>query len=165
MHTMLKAGADKVSINTSAVANPALIRAGAEKFGSQCIVVSIDCKRVEPGRWVVRTRGNRSETALDALDWAACAVELGAGELVLNSIDADGMQTGYDIELNRRVSELVSVPVVASGGAGTLDDIAAVLTEGRADAALAASIFHFGSYTVGQVKEFLDRRGIPVRRL
>lgn len=163
MHTMLKAGADKVSINTSAVANPDLIRAGAEKFGSQCIVVSIDCKRVEPGRWTVRTRGNREGAGLDALEWAQRAVALGAGELVLNSIDGDGMKGGYDLELNRRVSESVGVPVVASGGAGTLEDIAAVLTTGKADAALAASIFHFGTYTVGQVKEYLAKRQIPVR--
>ena len=163
MHAMLKAGADKVSINTSAVENPDLIRTGAEKFGSQCIVVSIDCKRVGPGRWGVRTRGNREGTGLDALEWAQRAVSLGAGELVLNSIDGDGTKKGYDIELNRRVSECVGVPVVASGGAGTLEDIAAVLTTGKADAALAASIFHFGTFTVGQVKDFLAKQNIPVR--
>jgi len=165
MHTMLKAGADKVSINTSAVENPDLIRAGAEKFGSQCIVVSIDCKRVAPGRWGVRTRGNRAGTDLDALEWAQRAVALGAGELVLNSIDGDGMKGGYDLELNRRVSESIGVPVVASGGAGTLEDIAAVLTTGKADAALAASIFHFGTYSVGQVKDFLAQQLIPVRMI
>jgi cyclase len=165
MHTMLKAGADKVSINTSAVENPELIRAGAEKFGSQCIVVSIDCKRVEPGRWGVRTRGNRAGTDLDAIEWAQRAVALGAGELVLNSIDGDGTKKGYDVELNRLVSESVGVPVVASGGAGTLEDIAAVLTTGKADAALAASIFHFGTYTVGQVKDYLAQQHIPVRMI
>lgn len=163
MHTMLKAGADKVSINSSAVKNPDLIRAGAEKFGSQCIVVSLDCKRVEPGRWGVFMFGGREETGLDALEWAQRAVSLGAGELVLNSIDGDGTKKGYDIELNRRVSECVGVPVVASGGAGNLEDIAAVLTTGKADAALAASIFHFNTYTVGQVKAFLATQNIPVR--
>jgi cyclase len=165
MHAMLKAGADKVSINSSAVKNPDLIRAGAEKFGSQCIVVSIDCKRVAPGRWGVFMLGGRQETGLDALEWAQRAVSLGAGELVLNSIDGDGTKKGYDVELNRRVSESVGVPVVASGGAGTLEDIAAVLTTGKADAALAASIFHFNTYTVGQVKEYLAQQHIPVRMI
>jgi cyclase len=163
MHTMLRAGADKVSINTSALADPDLIRAGAEKFGSQCIVVSIDAKRAAPDRWEVFTHGGRKSTGLPALDWARRAVELGAGEIVLNSIDADGTKAGFDLEITRRVSEAVGVPVVASGGAGTLEHMAAVLIEGRADAVLAASIFHNGEHTVGDVKRFLAGRHIPVR--
>jgi len=163
MHTMLKAGADKVSINSSALATPDLIRAGAEKFGSQCVVVSIDAKRMEPGRWEVFTHGGRNATGLDAIAWAERAFALGAGEIVLNSIDADGTKEGYDLEITRRVSEAVGVPVVASGGAGSLAHMAEVLLEGKADAVLAASIFHFGEFTVAQVKEFLGARGIPVR--
>ncbi|HEV2210552.1 MAG TPA: imidazole glycerol phosphate synthase subunit HisF [Verrucomicrobiae bacterium] len=163
IYTMLRAGADKVSLNSSALADPELIRAGAEKFGSQCIVVSIDAKKTGPHHWEVFSHGGRKPTGLVALDWACRAVELGAGELVLNSIDADGTKAGFDLELTRRVSEAVAVPVVASGGAGTLEHMAAVLLEGRADAVLAASIFHFGTYTVQQVKEFLDRKHIPVR--
>ena len=163
MRTMLKAGADKVSINTSAVVRPELIHEGAEKFGSQCIVVSIDCKRTGPGRWEVKVRGNRESARLDAVEWACRAVELGAGELVLNSIDEDGMKAGYDVALNRCISERVGVPVVASGGAGRLEHLAEVLIEGKADAVLAASIFHFGEYTVGEVKRYLAGRGIPVR--
>ncbi len=163
MYTMLRAGADKISINSSALANPDLIRAGAEKFGSQCIVVSIDAKRVAPDRWEVFSHGGRRATGLDAVDWARRAVSLGAGELVLNSIDADGTRAGFDLAITRRISETVGVPVVASGGAGKLEHMAAVLLEGKADAVLAASIFHFGEYTVGQVKEFLATQGIPVR--
>ncbi len=163
MHAMLKAGADKVSINSSAIATPDLIRAGAEKFGSQCIVVSIDAKRVAPGRWEVFTHGARKPTGMDALEWAVRAVELGAGEIVLNSIDADGMKTGYDCEVIGRISETVGVPVVASGGAGRLEHMAEVLVKGKADAVLAASIFHFGEYTVDDVKRYLAGQGIPVR--
>lgn len=163
MNVMLKAGADKVSINTAAIANPDLIRAGAEKFGSQCIVVSMDVKRVAPGKWEVFSHGGRKATGLDALEWAKRAVELGAGEIVLNSIDADGTKAGFDIEITRLISEAVNVPVVASGGAGKLEHMAEVLIEGKADAVLAASIFHFGEYTVGQVKEYLAKCGIPVR--
>ncbi len=163
MQTMLRAGADKVSINSSALATPDLIRQGAEKFGSQCIVVSIDCKKVAPDKWEVFAKGGRQPTGLDAVDWAKKAVELGAGELVLNSIDADGTKAGFDLVITRRISEQVGVPVVASGGAGTLDHMADVLIEGQADAVLAASIFHFGTYTVLQVKEHLAKRGIPVR--
>ncbi len=163
MHAMLRAGADKVSINTAALANPDLIRAGAEKFGSQCIVVSIDCKRVAADRWMVFSHGGRRATEWEAVAWAREAVRLGAGEIVLNSIDADGTRAGYDLEITRRVSEAVSVPVVASGGAGSLEHMAEVLLEGRADAVLAASIFHFGDYTVGDVKRYLAARGIPVR--
>ncbi|MFZ9854072.1 MAG: imidazole glycerol phosphate synthase subunit HisF [Limisphaerales bacterium] len=165
MGTMLLAGADKVSINSSALQNPDLIRAGAEKFGSQCIVVSIDAKQVQPGRWEVFARGGRQPTGREAIDWATEAVRLGAGEIVLNSIDADGTRKGFDLEITRRVSEAVGVPVVASGGAGTLQHMAEVLLAGRADAVLAASIFHFGEFTVGQVKDYLHGQGIPVRRM
>ncbi len=163
MHTMLKAGADKISINSSALATPELIREGAEKFGSQCIVVSIDAKRVAPGRWEVFSHGGRKPTGFEAVEWAQRAVALGAGEIVLNSIDADGTKAGFDIAITRRISESVGVPVVASGGAGTLEHLAEVLLEGKADAVLAASIFHFGEHTVGDVKRFLAQRHIPVR--
>ena len=163
MHAMLRAGADKISINSSALATPELIRAGAEKFGSQCIVVSIDARKVAPDRWEVFSHGGRKPTGLEALGWAEKAVSLGAGEIVLNSIDADGTKAGFDLVITRRVSESVGVPVVASGGAGTLEHMAAVLLEGKADAVLAASIFHYGEYTVGDVKEFLAAKNIPVR--
>ena len=152
MYTMLRAGADKISINSSALANPDLIRAGAEKFGSQCIVVSIDAKKVAPDKWEVFSHGARKPTGLDAVEWARRAVSLGSGEIVLNSIDADGTKAGFDLVITRRISESVGVPVVASGGAGSLEHMAEVLLEGRADAVLAASIFHFGTYTVGDVK-------------
>ena len=163
MFTMLRAGADKISINTSALANPDLIRTGAEKFGSQCIVVSIDAKRVAPDKWEVFSHGGRKSTGLDAVEWARKAVALGAGEIVLNSIDADGTKAGFDLVITRRISESVGVPVVASGGAGTLEHMAEVLVQGKADAVLAASIFHFGNFTVGDVKEFLAAQHIPVR--
>jgi cyclase len=163
MHTMLRAGADKISINSSALANPDLIRLGAEKFGSQCIVVSIDAKKIAPDRWEVFSHGGRKATGLEAVAWAGKAVALGAGEIVLNSIDADGTKAGFDLVITRRISEAVGVPVVASGGAGSLEHMAAVLLEGRADAVLAASIFHFGEYTVGDVKQFLAAKGIAVR--
>ncbi|HWX20812.1 MAG TPA: imidazole glycerol phosphate synthase subunit HisF [Candidatus Binatia bacterium] len=163
MYTMLRAGADKISINSSALANPDLIRAGAEKFGSQCIVVSIDAKKVGPDQWEVFSHGGRKATGLEAVAWAKQAVALGSGEIVLNSIDADGTKAGFDLEITRRISEAVGVPVVASGGAGKLEHMAEVLLEGKADAVLAASIFHFGEYTVGDVKRFLAGRGIPVR--
>jgi cyclase len=163
MQTMLRAGADKVSINSSAIATPELIRAGAEKFGSQCIVVSIDAKRTAPGRWEVFVAGGRKATGMDAIEWATKAVALGAGEIVLNSIDADGTKAGFDLEITRRISESVGVPVVASGGAGSLEHMADVLEQGKADAVLAASIFHFGTYTVGDVKRYLATRQIPVR--
>ena len=163
MYTMLRAGADKVSINSSALANPELIRQGAEKFGSQCIVVSIDAKKIAPERWGVFSHGGRKDTGLDAIEWAKRAVALGAGEIVLNSIDADGTKAGFDLVITRRVSESVGVPVVASGGAGKLEHMAEVLLAGKADAVLAASIFHFGTYTVGEVKQFLAAQGIQVR--
>jgi len=165
MGIMLRAGADKVSINSAALASPALIHLGAEKYGSQCIVVSIDARRTAPGRWEVFSRGGREATGREAVAWAREAVSLGAGELVLNSIDADGTKAGFDLEVTRAVSEAVGVPVVASGGAGRLQHMADVLLEGRADAVLAASIFHFGDFSVGQVKEYLAGRGIPVRQL
>ncbi len=163
MSTMLKAGADKVSINSAAIATPSLIREGAEKFGSQCIVVSIDAKKTGADEWRVFTHGGRKEAGLDAIEWAREAVALGAGEIVLNSIDADGTKAGYDIEVTRRIGETVGVPIVASGGAGNLDHMVDVLKEGQADAVLAASIFHFGEYTVGEVKDHLAKADIPVR--
>jgi len=163
IYAMLRAGADKTSLNSSALANPELIRAGAEKFGSQCIVVSIDARKAAPDRWEVFSHGGRKATGLDAVQWAERAVSLGAGEIVLNSIDADGTRAGFDLVITRRVSEAVGVPVVASGGAGKLEHLAAVLLEGKADAVLAASIFHFGQHTVGEVKRFLAQQGIPVR--
>ncbi|MGH7989306.1 MAG: imidazole glycerol phosphate synthase subunit HisF, partial [Limisphaerales bacterium] len=163
MFQMLRAGADKISINSSALANPELIRAGAEKFGSQCIVVSIDAKKIAPDKWGVFSHGGRKPTGLDAIEWAKKAVALGAGEIVLNSIDADGTKAGFDLVITRRVSESVGVPVVASGGAGSLEHMAEVLIEGKADAVLAASIFHFGEFTVGEVKKFLAEKKIPVR--
>src|SRR5215468_11234778 len=165
MYTMLRAGADKISINSSALATPDLIRAGAEKFGSQCIVVSIDAKRVAPDRWEVFSHGGRKPTGLEAVEWACRAVSLGAGEIVLNSIDADGTKAGFDLVITRHISESVGVPVVASGGAGSLEHMAEVLLEGKADAVLAASIFHFGEFTVGDVKRFLAAKNIPVRQV
>ncbi|WP_302454558.1 imidazole glycerol phosphate synthase subunit HisF [Victivallis vadensis] len=161
---MLLAGADKTSVNTAAILRPDLIREGAERFGSQCIVLAIDARRV-PGenRWKVFTHGGRNETELDAVEWAVRGVELGAGEILLTSMDADGTCAGYDCELTRAVSDAVGVPVIASGGAGTLEHLAEVLDRGRADAVLAASIFHFGTFTVPQAKEFLKAKGIPVR--
>jgi cyclase len=165
MGQMLRAGADKISINSSAIADPELIRRGAEKYGSQCIVVSIDAKKVGPDRWGVFAAGGRKDTGLDALEWARRACALGAGEIVLNSIDADGTKQGFDLVITRRVSEAVGVPVVASGGAGNLQHLADVLRGGRADAVLAASIFHFGTHTVREAKEYLARQGITVRLL
>ena len=165
MRRMLAAGADKVSINTAAVLKPSLIREGANKFGSQCIVVAIDAKRVESKepRWEVYIRSGHKPTSIDALAWAKQAVELGAGELLLTSMDADGHKAGYDIELTRAISEAVSVPVIASGGAGTLEDLFEALVLGKADAVLAASIFHYGSYTIHETKQYLAKRGILVR--
>ena len=166
IEAMLKAGADKVSLNTAAIKNPALIREASERFGAQCIVLAIDAKR-DPGpepHWRVYTHGGRHPTELDAVAWAIRGVELGAGEILLTSMDRDGTQAGYDLELTRRVSDAVSVPVIASGGAGTLDHFADVLDQGHASAVLAASLFHFGTFTVPQVKDYLARRGVPVRR-
>ncbi len=166
MRRMLLAGADKVSINTAAVLNPSLIRKSAEKFGSQCIVIAIDAKRVESSnqsRWEVYIYSGQKSTGIDALDWAKEAVELGAGELLLTSMDADGHRAGYDTELTRAVSEAVSVPVIASGGAGTLEDLYQALVLGKADAVLAASVFHYGTYSISEAKEYLAKRGIPIR--
>ena len=162
---MLNSGADKVSVNSAAVAHPELIREGAKRFGSQCIVLALDARRV-PGKtdkWEVYVRGGRDATGIDAVEWARKAVALGAGEILLTSMDADGTKNGYDCALTRAVSESVRVPVIASGGAGTLEHLSQVLTEGKADAVLAASIFHFGTYTIPQAKQFLQSRGIPVR--
>ena len=169
MNRMLKAGADKVSINTAAVGNPDLIRQGAEAFGSQCIVLGMDAKRVSdnPAKWEVYTHtgadGGRA-SGMDALEWANNAVQLGAGEIVVNSIDADGTKGGYDLELLLSISDSVSVPVVASGGAGALEHLHQAVAEGHADAVLAASIFHFGEYSISQAKEYLARHNVPVRR-
>ena len=161
---MLSAGADKVSLNTAAVENPNLVRESARKFGNQCIVVAIDAKRERDGRhWQVYTHGGRNPTENDALTWAKKVVSLGAGEILLTSMDCDGTREGYDNELTRRVSEAVEVPVIASGGAGNLDHLVTVLSEGKASAVLAASIFHFGEYTILQAKERLRDAGIPVR--
>ncbi|MGE3311793.1 MAG: imidazole glycerol phosphate synthase subunit HisF [Limisphaerales bacterium] len=165
MGIMLRAGADKISINSSAILHPDLIRAGAVKFGSQCIVVSIDAKRSGPDRWEVFLKGGREPAGLEAVDWARRACELGAGEIVLNSIDGDGMKSGYDLEITRRVAEAVPVPVVASGGAGHVSHMADVLLLANADAALAAGIFHSGEFTIAQAKECMAARGIPVRPL
>ncbi len=160
---ILSAGADKVSMNTAAVRNPELIAQAAEKFGSQCVVVAIDAKQVGPERWEVFVGGGRTPTGLDCLEWARRAEELGAGEILLTSMDRDGTKDGYDIPLTRAVSDAVRIPVIASGGVGTMEHIAEGLTAGGADAALAASIFHFGEYSIRQVKEYLAERGIPVR--
>lgn len=167
MRRMLLAGADKVSINTAAVLNPRLIRESADKFGSQCIVIAIDAKRlngVSQPRWEVYTHSGQKPTGLDALDWARKVVALGAGEVLLTSMDADGHRAGYDTELTRAISEAVSVPVIASGGAGAPEDLYQALVSGKADAVLAASIFHYGNYSIREAKKYLAERGIPVRR-
>lgn len=163
VRTMLNAGADKVSLNTSAIKDPGLVREAARKFGSQCIVVAIDAKSAGEGRWQVYTHGGRNPAGLDAVEWARQAAELGAGEILLTSMDKDGTATGYDIPLNLAVSRAVEVPVIASGGAGNLDHLADVLRDGGASAVLAASIFHFGTYTVREAKERLREAGLPVR--
>jgi len=166
MQRMLRAGADKVAINTAAVLRPGLIQEGANKFGSQCIVVAIDAKRVGKGKepwWEVYIYSGQKPTGIDALVWAREAVALGAGELLLTSMDADGHRVGYDIELTRAISETVSVPVIASGGAGTLEDLYQAVVLGKADAVLAASIFHYETYSIGETKDYLVKRGIPIR--
>jgi cyclase len=165
IEAMLRAGADKVSLNTSALAEPGLILEASDRFGAQCIVLAIDAKR-EPGpipRWRVYTHGGRNPTGLDAVAWARKGVELGAGEILLTSMDRDGTQAGYDLELTRQVSDAVPVPVIASGGAGSPEHFADVLEAGGASAALAASLFHFGTLTIPGVKAFLAARGVPVR--
>jgi len=162
MEEVLSSGADKISINTAAVKNPSIISEGAEIFGSQCIVVAIDAKRRD-GWWEVYIYGGREPTGLDAVEWAKKVERLGAGEILLTSMDRDGTTSGYDLELTRAVSESVNIPVIASGGAGEPKHIYEALTIGKADAALAASIFHYGIYTVRSIKEYLRRRGVPVR--
>ncbi len=162
MKTMLELGADKVSINTAAVNNPDLVNEGAYRFGSQCIVVAIDAKGVGEG-WEVYTHGGRTPTGIDAIAWAREVVERGAGELLVTSMDTDGHQSGYDIPMLRAMSEAVNVPVIASGGAGGPDHMAEALTEGKADAVLAASIFHFGTYSIREVKDALAEQGIAMR--
>ncbi|MDQ3812023.1 MAG: imidazole glycerol phosphate synthase subunit HisF [Chloroflexota bacterium] len=162
--TLLRAGADKVSLNTQAVLNPALITEGADRFGSQCIVLSMDVLwNARDEYYEIVTHGGRQRTGTEVMEWASRGVELGAGELVVNSIDADGTRQGYELRLTRMVAEGVNVPVVASGGAGALEHLHQVLDAGHADAALAASIFHFGQFTVGQAKRYLSERGVPVR--
>lgn len=177
--SVLKAGADKVSINTAAVQNPDLIREASERFGSQCVVVAIDAKRVgrepvpfvgeerfeENCRWEVYIHGGKTPTGLDAIEWVVKAVEMGAGEILLTSIDADGTQAGYDIGLTKKVAESVPVPVIASGGAGSLEHIYEALTIGKAEAALIASITHYGKYRISDIKRYLSERGVPVRLL
>ncbi|HWP44998.1 MAG TPA: imidazole glycerol phosphate synthase subunit HisF [Blastocatellia bacterium] len=163
MRAMLLAGADKVSINTAAIRDPEIIGQGARAFGSQAVVVAIDARRSGDGRWEVYTHGGRVPAGLDAVEWARRAEELGAGEILLTSMDADGTRDGYDIGLTRAVAEAVSIPVIASGGAGTLDHLYQALGEGKASAVLAASIFHFGEFTIGQAKEYLRARGLNLR--
>jgi imidazole glycerol-phosphate synthase subunit HisF len=165
IRALLLAGADKVSLNTAAIQNPSLLREGADRFGSQCIVLAIDARRV-PGsslRWEVFTHGGRRPTGLDALDWVVRGVQAGAGEILMTSMDADGTLAGYDLELNRRVAGLVDVPLIASGGAGTPAHFAEVLTTGKADAALAASLFHDGTLQIPDLKAYLAGQGIPIR--
>ncbi len=167
IRVLLKSGADKVSLNTRAVENPQVLKEGAEKFGAQCIVLAIDAKRRDlrdPSRgWEVFTHGGRTATGKDAVEWARQGVALGAGEILLTSMDKDGTKDGYDLELTRAVSDAVSVPVIASGGVGNLQHLADGITQGRADAVLAASIFHYREYSVRQAKEYLRQMGIPVR--
>ncbi|MDP3537111.1 MAG: imidazole glycerol phosphate synthase subunit HisF [Azonexus sp.] len=160
---LLNAGADKVSMNTAAVQNPDLVFDASSKVGSQCIVVAIDAKQVAPGQWHVFTHGGRNDTGLAAVDWAKKVEMLGAGEILLTSMDRDGTKNGFDLALTRAVSDAVKIPVIASGGVGNLQHLADGVTEGRADAVLAASIFHFGEYTVRQAKEYMASRGIEVR--
>lgn len=162
MRRILNAGADKVSVCTAAIRDPALLSAGAEVFGSQCIVLSADLKRVDEG-WHAYVNGGRDDTGWDGLGWIEQAVSLGAGEVLLNSIDMDGTKAGYDLELTRRVSELVGVPVIASGGAGTLQQVADAVIEGQADAVLLASLLHYGEYTIAEIKTYLREQGVRVR--
>ena len=162
MRLMLLSGADKVSVNTAAIKQPSIITDGARAFGSQAIVVAIDARRAGQG-WEVYTHGGRTPIGIDAVEWARRAEELGAGEILLTSMDSDGTRDGYDIALTRAVAEAVSIPVIASGGAGTLDHLAEALGDGKASAVLAASIFHFGEFTIGQAKQFLRERGLPMR--
>ena len=160
---LLNAGADKVSMNTAAVQNPDLVAESSAKVGSQCIVVAIDAKQTSPGKWEVFTHGGRNNTHIDAIEWARKVESLGAGEILLTSMDRDGTKNGFDLAITRGVSEAVGIPVIASGGVGNLQHLADGVTEGKADAVLAASIFHYGEYTVKQAKEFMRSRGIEVR--
>ena len=160
---LLLAGADKVSINTAAVARPDFVREAAEKFGAQCIVVAIDAKQVSPGRWEIFTHGGRNATGLEAVAFAREVVSLGAGELLVTSMDRDGTKSGYDLGLTERISDAVSVPVIASGGVGDLDDLVAGVRDGHASAVLAASIFHFGTYTIQQAKAHMAAAGLAMR--
>ncbi len=167
IRNMLNAGADKTAINSAAITNPEFVKEAAEKFGSQCIVIAIDAKKVskegEPGKWEIFTHGGRKPTGIDAVEWAVKMTGYGAGEVLLTSMDQDGVKSGFDIELTRAVSEAVCVPVIASGGVGNLQHLADGVTQGKADAVLAASIFHFGEYTVQQAKEHMQGEGIEVR--
>jgi imidazole glycerol-phosphate synthase subunit HisF len=161
---LLNAGADKVSFNSAAVADPEVVRAASDKYGAQCIVVAIDAKRHSDGGWHVYTHGGRKDTGLDAIEWARKVTALGAGEILLTSMDRDGTKIGFDLELTRAVSDAVSVPVIASGGVGSLEHLADGITQGGADAVLAASIFHYGEHTVGEAKALMAARGIAVRQ-
>jgi cyclase len=183
VRSMLEAGADKVSINTAAIDDPSIVKKASQFFGSQCIVVAVDAKRVEPGspkdapvdeavqdvaldgdsRWQVYVHGGRTPTGIDALKWAKRAAELGAGELLVTSMDTDGQLTGYDLELLRAISDSVTIPIIASGGAGKPDHLLQAIEKGRADAVLAASIFHFGTHPIGEVKDYLREHGVLVR--
>ncbi|AWJ84022.1 imidazole glycerol phosphate synthase subunit HisF [Azospirillum sp. TSH58] len=160
---LLLAGADKVSINTAAIHRPEFVQEAAEKFGAQCIVVAIDAKQVEPGRWEIFTHGGRKATGIDAIEWAKRMESYGAGEILLTSMDRDGTKSGFDLALTRKVADGLRIPVIASGGVGTLDHLVEGIREGHATAVLAASIFHFGTYTIGQAKAALADAGIPVR--
>ena len=163
-NALLRAGADKVSVNSAAIRNPSLIQEAAEKFGSQCVVCAIDAKRRPEGGWTVYLNGGRVDTGLDAVEWAKQAVDLGAGEILLTSMDCDGVKNGYDLELTRAVSDCANVPVIASGGAGAMEHFYDAFTAGHADAVLAASLFHFGEITIPDLKAYLAGRGISVRR-
>lgn len=163
-YELLRAGADKIAVNSAAVRNPQLLSDAAKRFGSQCVVLSVDAKR-KNGHFIVTVNGGRVETELDAVEWAVRAEQLGAGEIVLNSIDADGTKNGFDIEMTAAVSGAVGIPVIASGGCGKAEDFVDIFARGKADAALAASVFHYGELTVGQVKQLLAENNIPVRRV
>ncbi|MBO8137183.1 MAG: imidazole glycerol phosphate synthase subunit HisF [Desulfotomaculum sp.] len=165
MREMLKAGADKVAVNTAAIKNPQVIKEGAAKFGSQCIVVAVDARKVGDKKWEIYTHGGRRPTGIDAVEWAKKAEELGAGEILLTSMDRDGTKEGFDLELTRAVAEAVNIPVIASGGVGNIQHIADGFIKGKADAALAASIFHFREYSMAEVKWYLQQQGIPVRNV
>ena len=164
IHNMLAAGADKVSLNTSAVQDPQIVKEASSHFGNQCIVVAIDARRIgDSNSWEVYTHGGRNPTGIDTVEWAKKVVDYGAGEILLTSMDCDGVKNGYDLDLNKTVSEAVEVPVIASGGAGNLDHLVEVVKEGKASAVLAASIFHFGTYTIGEAKQAMVDAGLPAR--